>query len=207
MLLNIVKHQIINQPIFPFFKKVHPFQKDFLNALPNMTDWGKIILTLMFWKYLCISLSTEMDPLMTMNHCMNRDCTCKMQIKPRHLMPWFYLHHACNILCIDCKVTIFTCRNSRYHDTLFYKWDTLTLAITNITHRLPLSQCRLWSKYNIFLQLIKSVITSFILKWLDSQPSKSGVHISVIVICIRTFIFNFHILINVDVALSSWLFV
>ena len=42
------------------------------------------------------------------------------------------------ILCVVCKVTIFTCRNSKYHDTfaLFYKWGTLTLAITNIKDRL-----------------------------------------------------------------------
>ena len=125
-----------------------------------MMDWGKIILTLMFWKYLCISLSTEMDPLMTMNHCMNRDCTCKMQIKPR--LNALVLFASCmKYLVYWPKVTIFTCRNSRYHDTLFYKWDTLTLAITNITHRLQLSQCSLWSKYNIFLQWIKSVITRF----------------------------------------------
>ena len=39
------------------------------------------------------------------------------------------------ILCGDCVETIFTCRNSKYHDTfaMFYKLDTLTLAITNIT--------------------------------------------------------------------------
>ena len=34
-----------------------------------------------------ISLS-EMDPLMTilMNQYMNQDCTCKMQIKPKHYL-------------------------------------------------------------------------------------------------------------------------
>ena len=44
---------------------------------------GGIILTLMFWKYLCMSLLTEMDPLMTMNQYIKRDCTCMIQIKPK----------------------------------------------------------------------------------------------------------------------------
>ena len=40
------------------------------------------------WKYLCMILLTEMDPFMTilMNQYMNHDCTCKMQIKPRHYL-------------------------------------------------------------------------------------------------------------------------
>ena len=34
---------------------------------------------------------------------------------------------------VDCEVTIFTCRNSKYHGTfaMFYKLDAPTLAITN----------------------------------------------------------------------------
>ena len=70
----------------------------------------------------CMDLLTEMDPLMAMNQYMTYNCTCKMQIKLRHY-----------ILCCDCEVTKFTCRNTRYPGTfaMFYKWDTL--ANTNIT--------------------------------------------------------------------------
>ena len=84
----------------------------------------------MFWKYLCMILLTEIqDPLMTilLYQYVNHDCACKMEIKPRHC-----------ILNVDCEVTIFTRRSSKYHGTfaMFYKLDSPTLAITNITDRL-----------------------------------------------------------------------
>ena len=68
----------------------------------------------------CMDLLTEMDPLMAMNQYMTYNCTCKMQIKLRHY-----------ILCCDCEVTKFTCRNTRYPGTfaMFYKWDTLANRI------------------------------------------------------------------------------
>ena len=59
----------------------------------------EIIFTMMFWKYLCtcnMVLLTEMDPLMIilMSQYMKHDCTCKMQIKPRHyLVCWLWSDH------------------------------------------------------------------------------------------------------------------
>ena len=98
-----------------------------------LTEWilGEIILTLMFWKYFCIILLIEMDPLMTilMSYWTN---TRIMIARVR------CTKNQGNFLRVDCEVTIFTCRNSKYHGTfaMFYKLDTLTLAITNITDRL-----------------------------------------------------------------------
>ena len=45
------------------------------------------------------------------------------------LMFWKLHMHDANKTKADCKVTIFKCRNSRYHDTfaIFYKLENLTL--------------------------------------------------------------------------------
>ena len=56
---------------------------------------GEFFLTVMFWKYLCMILYDQ-DPLLTilLNQYMNHDCTCKMQIKPRHyLVCWLWSDH------------------------------------------------------------------------------------------------------------------
>mgnify|MGYP003691552607 CR=1 FL=1 len=61
-------------------RNLHPFQEKKLKCITEQDGFGGItgILTLMFRKYLsfkCMSLLTEMNPLMTMNQYMNVDCT------------------------------------------------------------------------------------------------------------------------------------
>ena len=51
---------------------------------------------------------------------------------------WFHMQDENKtkaLSCVDCEVTIFTSRNSKYHSTfaMFYKLDALTPAITDIT--------------------------------------------------------------------------
>ena len=48
-------------------RNMHPFQNKKLKRITEYDGLGGIFLKFMFWKYICTSLLTEMDPLMTMN--------------------------------------------------------------------------------------------------------------------------------------------
>ena len=86
---------------FSGVRNFHPFRKKNKNALPNIyIGFRGIVSTLMFWKYLCKILLTEMDPLLSMNQIMNTQITisyarCKSY---QSIFLW-----------VDSDVTIFTC--------------------------------------------------------------------------------------------------
>lgn len=78
---------------------------------------------------------------------------------------WLHLQDANKTKAFSCELTvkwtIFACRNSKYNGTfaMFYKQDTLTLAITNITDRLSWASA-LSDPYIIFLSSGLSVLSN-----------------------------------------------
>ena len=106
-----------------------------------------------------------------------------------------HIHDANKTKALSCVLTVklpFSHVEIRYHGTLamFYTWDTLNSCHYKI---LQLSQCSLWSKYNIFLQWMKSVITSFILNWLYSKHSNTELYNKSPHLCYHNLHQNYHI--------------
>ena len=89
---------------------------------------------------------------------------------------WLHMHVAKNqgiILWVDCEVTVFTWRSSKYHIAPLLSTTNWTLFSCHYKHnrQIKLSQCTLWSKNQWVICIILFVITSFILNWLYSQSS------------------------------------